>query len=139
MKPTCAKDSFAESGMRRLAAYDSGRMRPVKRGTSRPPWACPPVRRRIRTLQPLVEPAQPVQPAGQDTTSAVRSGVYWSCAGGVLALIERFKELPGCEGAAVVCTGSDASLLLPVLPESDSCAEPDLLFKGMAIALGLQP
>jgi type III pantothenate kinase len=90
-------------------------------------------------LLPLVEPARPAEPAGQDTTSAVQSGVYWSCAGGVLALVEHFKELPGCGGAAVVCTGSDASLLLPVLPGGDSCAEPDLLFKGMAVALGLQP
>lgn len=88
-------------------------------------------------LLPLVEPAQPAEPAGQDTASAMQSGVYWSCAGGVLALIERFRELPGCESAAVVSTGSDASLLLPALPEGDSCAEPDLIFKGMAAALGL--
>jgi type III pantothenate kinase len=89
------------------------------------------------SLLPLVEPARPAEPAGRDTISAVQSGVYWSCAGGVLALIERFRLLPGCAGAAVVCTGSDASLLVPVLAEGDSCAEPDLLFKGIAASLGL--
>jgi type III pantothenate kinase len=90
-------------------------------------------------LLPLVEPARPVEPAGRDTAEAVQSGVYWSCAGGVLALVERFKELPGCADAPVLCTGSDASLLLPVLaggpPQADS--EPDLIFRGTAVALGL--
>jgi len=90
-------------------------------------------------MLPLVEPARPVEPAGRDTAEAVQSGVYWSCAGGVVALVERFKESPGCGGAPVVCTGSDASILLPVLPGGDSCGEPDLLFKGMAVALGLPP
>jgi len=90
-------------------------------------------------LLPLVAPAGPPEAAGQDTASAVQAGVYWFCAGGVRALIEQLRQTPGCSGAAVVCTGSDAPLILPALPEGDACEEPDLVFKGMAAALGLAP
>lgn len=86
---------------------------------------------------PLVELGKPQPFLGPDTEDAVRSGVYWSCAGGVLALVDRFRSLPGAAGAPLVCTGTDAPLLLPALPEGEACCEPDLIFRGMAAALGM--
>lgn len=86
-------------------------------------------------LLPLVEPARPQDPVGTDTEAAVRSGVYWSCAGGVLALIARYRERPGCAAAPVVYTGTDASLLLCAMPREQRRHEPFLLFKGIEAAL----
>lgn len=88
-------------------------------------------------LLPAVEPAMPDEPLGADTPGAVQSGIYWFCAGGVLALIDRFREASGAPNAPVVCTGSDARLLLPALAQVGAGHEPDLLFKGIGAALGL--
>ncbi len=87
-------------------------------------------------LLPLIEPTRPQDPVGRDTESAVRAGVYWSCAGGVQAFVRELRQMPGCSAAPVVCTGSDAALIMPALAESDACEEPELLFKGMAAAVG---
>jgi type III pantothenate kinase len=72
---------------------------------------------------------------GRDTEGAIRSGVYWSCLGGVLAVSERLRAEPGCGQATLVCTGTDAPLLLQGMPEQARHA-PDLIFEGMAAALG---
>jgi len=89
---------------------------------------------------PLVEPAVPhaeAGPVGADTREAIERGIYWFCAGGVLALISRYRKGENCPGAPVVCTGSDAPLLLPALAQTGAAHEPALLFRGMDAALGL--
>ena len=86
-------------------------------------------------LLPAVEPAVPDEVPGQDTPQALLGGIYWSCAGGVLELARRYCALPGCEAATVVCTGSDAPLLLPALGKLDPQHEPHLIFDGMWAAL----
>jgi type III pantothenate kinase len=85
-------------------------------------------------LLPQVRPAGPAPVPGKDTAEAVRAGVYWCCAGGVLALIERCEKGADCTGIRLVCTGTDAPLLLPVLPPG-TLHEPDLIFRGMQAAL----
>ncbi len=89
---------------------------------------------RAAALLPQVEVEEPATVPGRDTAEAVRAGVYWSCVGGVLALIERYVETAGREGIPVVCTGTDAPLLLPALPPG-TLHEPDLIFRGMEVAL----
>jgi type III pantothenate kinase len=91
----------------------------------------------MTALLPAVEPTRPRSPAGRDTVSAMQSGIYWSCAGGVLALVEQLRKEPGCARARLICTGADAPLLLPALPQRSLRHEPDLIFNGMSAALGL--
>jgi type III pantothenate kinase len=85
-------------------------------------------------LLPLVEPARPHDAVGRATAEALRSGVYWSCAGGVRALARQYGSRPGCRNARIVLTGADAPLLLPALPRSRTRHVPDLIFRGMAAA-----
>jgi len=85
-------------------------------------------------LLPEVRLSGPAAAPGADTEEAIRAGVYWSCAGGVLALIARYQEAAACDAIPVVCTGTDAPLLLPVLPPG-ALHEPDLIFRGMEAAL----
>jgi type III pantothenate kinase len=86
-------------------------------------------------LLPLVPPAVPDAAVGTDTEAAIRSGVYWSCAGGVRALVERYRAEPGCADALLILTGTDAPLLLPALAVLGARHAPDLIFDGMAAAL----
>lgn len=86
-------------------------------------------------LLPLVEPQRPASAVGTNTPEAVGSGVYWFCAGGVLALIAQYRKRPGSEGAEIICTGSDAELLLPAMAEAGATHAPNLIFEGMAAAL----
>jgi len=90
---------------------------------------------RDAALLPLVDPARPAQAVGTDTAEAVLSGIYWFCAGGVATLAALFRSTEAGAGAAVVCTGSDAGLLLPGLRELKPRHEPDLIYLGMETAL----
>jgi pantothenate kinase type III len=63
------------------------------------------------------------------------SGVYWFVAGGVLALVTRYRRRPGHQGAPVVLTGGDAEALADALETLSPRHEPDLIFHGMAAAL----
>ncbi len=83
---------------------------------------------------PKVALSEAPGPLGRDTRGAIRSGVYWSCAGGVLTLVGGLRLRPGCAAAPLVCTGTDAALLLSALPEEARHA-PDLIFDGMATGL----
>ncbi len=90
-------------------------------------------------LLPLIKPAATQagkSPIGADTTEALQSGIYWFCAGGVIALIHRYRAACSSPEAPVVCTGSDAGSLLPALAEFGVSHEPDLLLAGMTAALG---
>ncbi len=90
---------------------------------------------RATALLPEVRVDGPAAAPGRDTEEALRAGVYWSCAGGVLALIGRYAEDDwAASGIPVVCTGTDAPLLLPALPPG-TLHEPDLVFRGMERAL----
>jgi pantothenate kinase type III len=84
---------------------------------------------------PLVEPVPSDRTLGRDTTEALRSGLYWCCAGGAAALVQGLRAEPGCADAAVVCTGTDAALLLGALEPFAPRHEPHLIFRGMAVAL----
>jgi type III pantothenate kinase len=86
-------------------------------------------------LLPLVTAAAPESAVGADTESAIRSGVYWGCVGGIRALVEQYRSRPGCTSAPLVLTGTDAPLLLPALAELDARHTPDLIFDGMVAAL----
>jgi len=89
---------------------------------------------RQAALLPEVKIEGPALVPGKDTAEAIRAGVYWSCVGGVLALVERYAETTGREGIGVVYTGADAPLLTPALPRG-SLHVPDLIFQGMEAAL----
>ncbi|MFO7957207.1 MAG: type III pantothenate kinase [Candidatus Brocadiia bacterium] len=75
-----------------------------------------------------------IQP-GRDTVEAIQRGVYWSCAGGVLALLGGYRTVAGSQNVTLVCSGSDARLLLPALPREGTVHEPLLIFHGMEAAL----
>ena len=82
---------------------------------------------------PLVKPAARPRVPAKNTEDALRAGVYWSCAGGVQAILAELRKDRALAEARVVCTGTDSPLLLPVLPEA--AHEPHLIFKGMAVVL----
>lgn len=86
---------------------------------------------------PSVEPDVPESDVGRDTSEAIRSGVYWACAGGAAALVGRYRSLPGCSRAPVILTGTDAELLAAKLGDRIDYRAPDVIFTGMAVALGL--
>ena len=86
-------------------------------------------------LLPFVEPQAPREAVGTDTASAITNGIYWACAGGVTSLVARYRKLAGCESAPLVCTGTDAPLLLAALPGEGTRGVPDLIFRGMARAV----
>jgi len=89
-----------------------------------------------RTAQlPLVSPDRPAAAIGHSTREAVANGVYWFCAGGVRALVERYEAALGASRLPIVCTGGDAALLLPSLEERRPRHEPELIFVGMETAL----
>jgi type III pantothenate kinase len=71
---------------------------------------------------PGIRPGRPAVDVGGDTQEAMTSGVYWFVAGGVLALVSRYRRRPGHEGAPVVLTGGDAETLALPPPR----ARPDL-------------
>lgn len=87
-------------------------------------------------LLPQIRPARPAQDVGADTEGAVTSGVFWFCAGGVLALVGRYRTMPGAEDAPVVVTGGDGELLLEALERYAPIHRPELVFVGMGIAAG---
>jgi type III pantothenate kinase len=91
--------------------------------------------RESTALLPYVEPAAPHEAVGTDTASAITNGVYWACAGGIAALATRYRQVPGCESAPLLCTGTDAPLLMPALPSENTRDAPDLIFRGMARAV----
>lgn len=86
---------------------------------------------------PSVEPAKPERTAGLDTAEAIRSGVYWFCKGGVLAILKLLKDELGCEDVPVVCAGGQAGLLLPLPGGRQVRHEPELIFHGISVALAL--
>jgi len=87
------------------------------------------------SLLPLVEPGVAVRAAGRDTEEAIRSGIYHFCRGGVRELIARLAAESGGR-AAVVVTGGDAGLLLPLDVDAEVREAPELIFHGMSAALG---
>ena len=89
---------------------------------------------RAGALLPEVRLSGPVRGPGKDTAEAIRVGVYWSCAGGVLALIMNYEAEAECDDIPVVCTGTDAPLLMPVMPKG-TLHEPHLIFRGMEAAV----
>jgi type III pantothenate kinase len=72
---------------------------------------------------------------GADTRSALARGVYWACAGGVLAVVHSYLRGLGGAATPVVCTGSDAPLLIPALADLALTHDPLLVFRGMSAAL----
>ncbi len=92
--------------------------------------------RQNTALLPSVRVGVPsdIQP-GADTVEAIQRGVYWSCAGGVLALLGGYRTVASNPETPLVCTGSDAPLLLPALPREGTMHEPLLVFHGMEAAL----
>jgi type III pantothenate kinase len=84
---------------------------------------------------PGIRPGRPNVDVGGDTEEAMTSGVYWFVAGGVLALVTRYRRRTGTQGAPVVLTGGDAGTLADALESLSPRHEPELIFHGMAAAL----
>lgn len=72
----------------------------------------------------------PADPVGRDTTSAIRSGLYWGLVGSVKELTARLSETTETS-PTVVLTGGAAPLLAPHLPSARH--EPYLTLQGMAL------
>lgn len=87
---------------------------------------------------PHVGPGRPMHAAGRNTAEAIRSGVYWSCRGGVAALVAELKGAVGDADTPVVCTGGDAELLRGALPGAQMRFEPLLIFLGISEALRVE-
>ncbi len=86
-------------------------------------------------LLPLVEPGEAGPVPGRNTEQAIRLGVRAFCAGGVARVVEQYGRIESMAAAPVICTGTDAPLLLPALPPERTRREPDLIFHGMAAAV----
>ncbi|MGD2175709.1 MAG: type III pantothenate kinase [Candidatus Brocadiaceae bacterium] len=86
-------------------------------------------------LLPRVEVVVPDVGPGKDTAEALRRGIYWFCVSGVATLMEQYRMTGGSPDAPVVCTGTDAELLLRFLAPEDVRHEPNLIFRGMGAAL----
>jgi type III pantothenate kinase len=84
---------------------------------------------------PPLRPGRPGVDVGGNTQEAMTSGVYWFVAGGVLALVSRYRRRPGVEDAPVLLTGGDADTLADALEGLSPRHEPDLIFHGMNAAL----
>ena len=86
-------------------------------------------------LLPAVEaPSGPVPLLGKDTASAMRSGLLNGYIGSVESMTRRFLDLSE-KGCRAVITGGEA----PLVREHSSLFhvhDPDLLFKGIALAFG---
>ena len=84
---------------------------------------------------PLVEKRKSKTAVEQGTEAAMRSGVYWMCRGGVDRLVGQVRAEAADWEAAVVVTGGEADLLLPLSTGSPLHWEPELIFSGMWKAL----
>ncbi len=84
-------------------------------------------------LLPRVELTAPPCVPGRDTAGAIRAGVYWSCAGAVLTLLESYRRRLGRSALPLVFTGTDAPLLMPATPPGTRHS-PHLLFIGIELA-----
>lgn len=71
---------------------------------------------------------------GQDTRSAMKSGLFWGAVGAIRQLLRQLQH-ERCGGAPlqVFCTGGGAEGLLPHLPEPCSY-HPHLVLHGLALA-----
>ncbi len=65
-----------------------------------------------------------------NTPDSIRSGFIYGYAGAIDALIQRFREELGEEGARVVATGGPAGVIVPYCREIEEF-DPDLTLKGL--------
>ena len=84
---------------------------------------------------PQVETKKSNRAVEGNTESAMQSGVYWMCRGGVDRLVGQVRAEAQDWEAAVVVTGGEADLLLPLSTGSPLHWEPELIFRGMWKAL----
>lgn len=82
---------------------------------------------------PQVDPVGPLPAFGTDTVTAIRCGVVRGMAGEVDRAFRDAVALYGCE--TIVITGSDASLLVPLLQEYGLpvVADADLVGRGLRV------
>lgn len=81
---------------------------------------------------PMHELAEPPASVGEDTVSAMRSGLFWGAIGGVRELISRYQLHAGGQ-AHVVLTGGAAPSVAPLLSHTASHV-PHLVLSGIAVA-----
>lgn len=84
---------------------------------------------------PLVESRKSTRAVEPNTESAMQSGVYWMCRGGLDRLVGQIRAEAEDWEAAVVVTGGEADLLLPLSTGSPLHWEPELIFSGIWKAL----
>ncbi len=87
---------------------------------------------------PVVDPGEPPTVPGRNTEDAIRLGIVSCCTGGVLRLVHQYDRALGTGDCPILLTGGDAERLLPDLPSGRTRLEPELIFIGMAAALGPQ-
>lgn len=84
---------------------------------------------------PEVELRKTRRSVAGETEEAMRSGIYWLCWGGLDRLVGEVRAESQDWEAAVVVTGGEADLLMPLSTGSPLHWEPELIFRGMWEAL----
>ena len=86
-----------------------------------------------------IEPA-PLAPAlGKDTGSALNSGVVHGLRGAAMELLAKITEEAGFDSPLVVVTGGAARFLVRPPIHSRLVEDPDLVHRGLLLALGWNP
>jgi type III pantothenate kinase len=88
-------------------------------------------------LLPLIPPPEkrPAIP-GTDTPAAMNLGIFWSVAGGIVALLREYRSLCRSE-INMFLTGGDGSRLQAVLPEADLW--PEMTLEGIRLSAEALP
>ena len=81
---------------------------------------------------PAAEWSVPLRPAGTDTLSGIRSGVWFGAVGGIREIVSRLKTVAG-KSATVVGTGGDAPALMKSAALFD-VLDPTLVLEGAVTA-----
>lgn len=87
---------------------------------------------------PLVSPDQTAPAWGRSTEPSLEAGVFWGTVGAVRELLARQRPDLGGE-PRVVWTGGDAELLASAVEGSSALVVPDLVLRGLALALDDSP
>jgi len=83
---------------------------------------------------PLIAPDQTAPAWGRSTENSLAAGVFWGTVGAVRELLAR--QRPDLDGdPRVVWTGGDAELLAPAVEGPAAHVAPDLVLRGLALAI----
>ncbi len=88
-------------------------------------------------LLPIIEPPAQAPPLpGTATIPAIEAGIFWAVAGGIAALLRKYRDL--CRSAPeVFLTGGDAPRLQAVIPEAQLW--PEMTLEGIRLSAEALP